>query len=130
LEIHSGEGWRLRVDPNRHPFAVLIGSRNWAAELTLAEARQLHRGVRTLMDQWRVMVPQLMPEEELIIEHAGEGLWLELSVCRQGCALRFVLEPQGHQAGTLWGLEGGWDPAATEALIEALETIHWGGEDH
>jgi hypothetical protein len=120
LEIQAGEGWRLRLDPQRQPFAVLIGGGDWAAELTAAEAAWLQAGVRTLVEQLAALTPQLMPEETIELEHTRQGLWLQLSGWPQRWSLRFVLEPYPSLAGAGRGFEGGWDAAASPALAAAL----------
>ena len=113
----------MRVDPQRQPFVVLIGGRDWAAEMTLSEARLLQNGVETLIAQLAALAPVLVPEETLELEHAAEGLWLQLSGLPGAWSLRFVLEPQPLPAGGWRGLEGGWDHPASAALAAALQGL-------
>ena len=128
MEVREGFGWRLVVDPDRRPFGVLIGGGDaeagaWAAELTLAEALALQRGVATLVEQHRALVGTLMDEEaiELAMELACEGgdLWLCLEGDRNRWCLRFVLSPAPGQRG----VEGSWEETASVALAAALETF-------
>ena len=123
VDIQSGEGWRLRVDPQRQPFSVLIGGRDWAAELTVPEAARLRAAVATLLHQLATTAPLLMPEETLELEHASEGLWLQLSGTAGQWALRFVIDDTARGVERSRGLEGGWDCAASPALAAALASI-------
>jgi hypothetical protein len=138
MEVQEGSGWRLVVDPDRQPFGVLVGGGDdevgaWAAELTLAEALALRRGVGTLVEQHRALVSTLMDEEaiELAMELAYEGgeLWLSLEGDRNRWCLRFVLTPAPGQRG----VEGSWGGEASGALAAALQTFtpaEPGGEPH
>jgi hypothetical protein len=127
MEVWEGSGWRLVVDSDRQPFGVLIGGGDaatgaWAAELTLAEALELRRGVETLLEQHRALVDTLMAEEaiELAMELACEGgvLWLCLDGDRNRWCLRFVLTPAPGRRG----VEGSWGGEASVALAAALQT--------
>ena len=128
MEVREGSGWRLVVDPDHQPFVVLIGGGDaeagaWAAELTLAEALALRRGVGTLVEQHRALVSSLMDEEaiELAMELACDGgeLWLCLEGDRNRWCLRFVLTPAPGQRG----VEGSWGGEASMALAAALQTF-------
>lgn len=116
MQVQGGEGWRLLVDPARHPFAVLIGGEDWAAEFTGAELELLAAGVARLTAQHAALCDQLMAEEELCLEWESGDLWLSLEGTRQSWQLRFVLSAAGGQRG----LEGGWSAGASPALAAAL----------
>ena len=127
MEVREGSGWRLVVDAERHPFGVLIGGGDteagaWAAELSLAEALALRRGVATLVEQHRGLVDTLMAEEaiELALELVCEGgsLWLGLEGDRNRWCLRFVLTPAPGRRG----VEGSWGGEACVALAAALQS--------
>ena len=123
MDIRSGEGWRLRVDPQRQPFSVLIGGRDWAAELTAPEAGRLRAAVAVLVRQLAATAPLLMPDETLDLEHASEGLWMQLSGTPEQWALRFLIDDTACGAERSRGLEGAWDCAASPALAAALEAV-------
>ena len=120
MHVQEGEGWRLLVDPARHPFGVLIGGAGWAAELTAPEASALQQGLARLLAQRELLAGQLMAEEaltlELDLELAEGGLWLELEGETDRWQLRFVLTPAAGQRG----LEGSWGPSASRAFAAAL----------
>ena len=123
MEIHQGEGWRLRIDPDRQPFCVLIGGADWAAELTLEELRLIQQAVLTLLDQLAAIAPMLMSEEDLTLEHERSGLWMQLDGSSQHWALRFVLQSQPDRLPPARGLEGGWDAAASGAVAALLQGL-------
>ena len=129
----EGEGWRLVLDPERQPYAVLIGGADWAAELQLEEALALMRGLHRLQVQHAALADGLMAEEAISLELetpitpeqaaapgaglSGAGvLWLELVGDRQRWSLRFVLTPEV----AVRGVEGGWSELAAPAFAAAL----------
>lgn len=123
MQVFEGEGWRLLVDPARHPFPVLIGGAAWAAEFTWDEARQLRQLAGELERQLASIADQLMPEEAIALELERElspgSLWMELEGDRQRWSLRFVLSPSpGRRA-----LEAGWEPQASAAICAALQGL-------
>ena len=124
MEVQGGEGWRLRVDPARLPFAVLIGAQQWAAELTLEELALFQRGVLVLQQQLDACRCWLMPEETLELEHDGGALWLQLSGTVDAWSLTFVLSPSECPVGARpRGLEGRWEAPAAAALAAALRGL-------
>jgi hypothetical protein len=129
VEVREGKGWRLVVDPDRWPFAALIGGAGWASELTTAELLTLQQATRRLVDQHRALVEGLMAEEALELElelpleglttadgRQGGSLWLALSGDRRRWALRLVLTP----APGVRGIEAAWDDPASAAFAAAL----------
>ena len=119
MQVQEGEGWRLLVDPARHPFVVLIGGAGWAAELTAQEAQSLRQGFGQLVDQHAALADQLMEEESIDLELDLGGLWMALEGDRCHWQVRFVLTPEGPQRG----LEGGWDASASQAFAAALADL-------
>lgn len=124
MRIQEGPGWRFGLDPGRIPFAVLIGSDHWAAELTLAEARALRDGAFALHAELAALQDRLMPEEAISLELERGALWLELEACGDALALRFVLRGEGP----VRGLEGGWGAGATAAVLALLGQLDPGDE--
>jgi hypothetical protein len=122
MQVQEGEGWRLLVDPARHPFSVLIGGEGWAAELTQAEAGLLAEGVGCLCAQHRTLIDQLLAEEAIALEWESGDLWLELEGDRQGWWLRFVL----RSSVGLRSIEGSWPPAAASAVAAGLTALRAG----
>ncbi len=116
MQVQQGTGWRFGLDPARHPYAVLIGGEDWAAELWPQEAAALLRAAQRLHDQWLTIRPQLMPDEAVTLETECGSLWAELEGTSDAVALRFVLQPMAQERG----LEGRWSADATQALLAVL----------
>jgi hypothetical protein len=115
----QGEGWRLAWQAGRQPFAVLIGGRDWAAELTGAEALQFRQGIERLLDQFAALADQLLAEEAIGLELERGPWWLSLEGDRRQWALRFVLSPDPGQRA----IEGGWEAAASTPFVAALRHL-------
>ena len=122
MQVLEGEGWRLLVDPARHPFLVLIGGEGWAAELTQTEALLLAEGVGCLCAQHSTLIDQLLAEEAIALEWESADLWLELDGDRQSWQLRFVLS----SSVGLRSIEGSWPPVAAAAVAAALTALRAG----
>jgi hypothetical protein len=122
MQVQEGEGWRLLVDPARHPFSVLIGGEGWAAELTQPEALLLAEGVGCLCAQHSTLIDQLLAEEAIALEWESADLWLELEGDRQSWQLRFVLS----SSVGLRSIEGSWPPLAASAVAAALTALRAG----
>lgn len=119
MQVDGGPGWRLQVDPQRHPYGVLIGGAGWAAELSSAEALALQQGIGRLLSQHADLQDQLMPDEAITLELDLGGLWLALEGDSLSWQLRFVLTPGGAQRA----LEAGWDRGASQAFAAALGQV-------
>lgn len=123
MQVLEGEGWRLLVDPARHPFPVLIGGEAWAAEFTWAEARELRSLAMELEHQLSALADRLMHEEAIVLELERElnpgSLWMELAGDRASWRVRFVLSP----APGCRALEAGWEPQASAAICAALLSV-------
>jgi hypothetical protein len=138
MEINEGNGWRLRIDPQRRPYGALIGGDLWAVELRSRELAALQLAVARLEAQYLQLQPTLMAEEELDLEldlelepeaPAAPGpvgqpdrsgcLHVALTAAAGRWALRFVLTPvDGARA-----VEGGWSAAASPPLAAALARL-------
>ena len=127
MQVLEGEGWRLQVNPDRHPFPVLIGGESWAAEFTWAEALELRELAGELERQLAAIADQLMPEETIALELERDlrpgSLWVELEGDSERWSLRFVLTPApGRRA-----LEAGWTAEASAAVSAALQGLAFTG---
>jgi hypothetical protein len=116
LQVQQGTGWRFGLDPARHPYAVLIGGEDWAAELRMDEAASLRQAAQRLHGQWLAIRDQLMPEEQISLDTECGPVWVELEGSAWAVALSFVLQPlPGERA-----VEGRWTAEATEILLVVL----------
>ncbi len=131
MQISEGEGWRLQLDPKRHPYSALIGGQDWAIELSSHELVEVRRGVLMLLAQRSQLLGVLMPEEELDLEldlslpamgrdaSLAGSVFVALSGNVEQWTLRFVLTPgDGSRAA-----EGAWSASASPPLAAALEGL-------
>ncbi|AFY59751.1 DUF1818 family protein [Synechococcus sp. PCC 6312] len=115
-QIHQGQGWRLGWDQSEQEFQGLLGTDNWAVELTAAEMQDFSTLLQQLASQMTEMQAHLMPEEALACEAETERVWLEVSGNPQAYSLRLMLI-SGRR------VEGEWSVAATQALLTAIQLL-------
>ncbi|AIE74603.1 MULTISPECIES: DUF1818 family protein [unclassified Synechocystis] len=113
--IQEGEGWRWGFDPNASDFPFLIGSEDWAVELTGAEFADFHRLSRELAQTVTAIAGELMEEEKICCELSSELIWLEIEGYAHAYGLRFILQ-QGRK------VEGGWPAEMVPGLLSSLQT--------
>lgn len=114
--IHEGPGWRWGFDPNAEIFPFLLGSQDWAVELTRAEFADFHRLSRDLAQTVTAIADELMEEEKICCELSSELVWLEIEGYAHAYELRFIL-CQGRKA------EGGWPAVIAPALLNSLQSF-------
>ena len=115
-QLRQGAGWRLGWDPVATEFQGLVGSADWAVELTGPEFEAFCHLMLQLAETLKAMREELMEEEAIACEAANEHLWMEVRGVPQAYHLSFIVL-QGRRA------EGEWPPAATMALLEAIHTL-------
>ncbi|MCT0225688.1 DUF1818 family protein [Synechococcus sp. CS-1328] len=116
MRVEDAQGWRLVFEAARHPFVLLVGATDWAAELRAQEALALLQGIATLTAQHGALTDQLLDEEAIELEWERGPLWMALEGDRTQWSLRFVLSPDDGQRG----LEGAWSAGAAAAFAAAL----------
>lgn len=111
--LKQGQGWRWGFDRNRE-YSALIGSEDWALELTEAEFQDFRRLLSQLKETMAMMATELMDEEKITCEIESDLLWLEAEGYPQAFSLHVIL----HQGR---GCEGSWTAIAVAELIQSLE---------
>ena len=114
--LKSGEGWRLGWRPATLDYPGLVGSDEWALELTAMEMADFCRLVQQLSHTMSQMTAELMTEEKIDCEAESDLLWLQVSGYPHSYSLRLLLS-SGRQA------EGNWSAEAVPALIIATTTL-------
>ncbi|MDB9375301.1 DUF1818 family protein [Nodularia sphaerocarpa] len=110
--IKSGLGWRIGWNPNAPEFKGLIGTEDWAIELTEAELNDFCRLLAQLADTMKQLASELMEEEKIACEAESDLLWLEVEGYAHAYSLRLILN-------TGRGVEGKWEAAAVPELLQA-----------
>ena len=111
--IKSGTGWRLGWNPDALTFKGLVGTEDWAIELTEAELNEFCRLLNQLADTMKHLATELMEEEKIACEAESDLLWMEVEGYPQAYNLRFILN-------TGRGAEGQWEAPAVLELWQAI----------
>jgi hypothetical protein len=112
----TGAGWRLGWDADAPEFSALVGSDDWAIELTAAEFEDFCRLAERLDQTIRAIASELMDEEKIACEVESELLWLEADGYPNAYGLRLIV--QSHRAG-----EGYWPATAVPSLLQTLPLL-------
>ncbi len=114
--LKQGEGWRLGWNPEASDFKGLVGTSEWAVELTGAEFDDFCRLMLQLADTMSHMSLELMDGEAITIEAQSDRLWLEARGFPQAYGMSFIVL-QGRRA------EGAWSATATPELVQSIQTL-------
>ncbi len=114
--LKSGTGWRLGWRPAVFDYPGLVGSDDWAVELTAAELADFCRLAQQLSQTMADLTNELMAEEKIDCEVESDLLWLQAAGYAHSYSLRLLLN-SGRQA------EGNWAAAAVPELIAATVTL-------
>lgn len=114
--VKTGTGWRIGWDPNAKEYKGLVGSEDWAIELTEAELNDFCRLLGQLAETMAEMASELMDEERITCEAQSDRLWMEVEGYPDSYSLRFILN-SGRRG------EGSWTHAAVPELIQAAQTL-------
>ena len=109
----EGAGFRVGWDPGGGEFMGLVGTMEWAVELTVEEWADFRRLAIELAQTMAAMAIELMDEEALSVELETDRIWMEA----EGFSLRYGLRfmTQGGR-----GVEGAWLAEAVPGLLAAI----------
>ena len=114
--IKRGQGWQIGWDADAIDFKGLIGTDDWAVELTEAELNDFCRLFAQLVETMTQMQTELMDEEAITIELESDLLWLEAEGYPHAYTLHLILLT-GRRA------EGRWAAAAVPELWQAVQAL-------
>ncbi|MBW4670848.1 MAG: DUF1818 family protein [Cyanomargarita calcarea GSE-NOS-MK-12-04C] len=114
--IKSGTGWRIGWNPQAAEFKGLVGTDDWAVELTEAELNDFCRLLKQLADTMKQLAAELMDEEKIACEVESNLVWMEAEGYPHTWCLRFILN-------TGRCVEGQLDAAAVGGLLQAADTL-------
>lgn len=114
--LKSGLGWRIGWDPQAKDYQGLVGTDDWAIELTQAELNDFCRLLEQLAQTINQMQDQLMDAEKITCEAESELLWMEIEGFPHSYNLRIILN-QGRRC------EGSWSAAVVKDLRAAAQSL-------
>lgn len=114
--LKTGIGWRIGWNPQAAEFKGLVGTDDWAIELTESELQDFCRLAVQLAETMSQLSSELMDEEKITCEAESSLVWLEVSGYAQCYSLRFILL-------TGRGAEGSWNEGAVMGLLQAAQTL-------
>ena len=114
--IKSGSGWRIGWNPQADKYQGLVGSDDWAIELTEAELDDFCRLVTELVTTINQMQAELMDKERIACEAESNLLWLEVEGYPHAYSLRLILN-RGRRC------EGNWAEGVASELADAAQRL-------
>jgi hypothetical protein len=114
--VKSGVGWRLGWDPAAAQFQGLVGTDDWALELTGAEFDDFCRLLEHLATTVEQLSHELMDEEAIACEVESDLLWLEAEGYPHRYKLHLILQT-GRRG------EGCWSAEAVPHLLQAIRSL-------
>ncbi len=110
----KGEGWRIGYRPQQQPYPALVGSDQWALELTETEWQDFCLGLQELEHSSQAAQDHLVEEEALTLEYHSD----HLTLIATGVPPQFSLFLQLH---TGRGGEGFWAAGVFFQLKRAVQ---------
>ncbi len=114
--IKKGDGWRVGWNPQADKYQALVGTDDWAIELTAAELDDFSRLLNQLIETMQHMKTELMPEEKIACEAESELLWLEVAGYTDAYTLRLIVHGDRR-------CEGNWQSGVATELAKAVQSI-------
>lgn len=114
--LKKGQGWRLGWNPYETEYKGLVGTEDWAFELTESEFSDFCRLFLQLAKTMADMEEELMDEERIACEAESNTLWLEAEGYPHQFSIRLILHTSRRA-------EGNWSEKAVEELITAVKTF-------
>ena len=109
----EGAGFRVGWNRSGGEFVGLVGTGDWAVELTGDEWADFRRLASQLAEAMAAMAIELMEEEAVAVELETGYLWMEVEGFPLRYGLRFMT--QGGR-----GIEGAWPAEAVPGLLGAI----------
>ncbi len=115
-QIKQGKGWRVGWNSDAPIYQGLIGTDDWAIELTTTEIKELQRLLSQLIESLSAIADQLMAEEKIVVELESDILWLEVEGYIDNYAFSLILH--NHRR-----CEAHWPASAVPPLVQAIQTL-------
>lgn len=115
-QLKAGEGWRIGWDASASIYKGLIGTDEWAIELTEAELEDFCRLALELASTMQQIASELMDEEQISCEAESDRLWLEADGFPHAYELRVMVLGDRR-------CEGSWKADVVPLLLQAVQTL-------
>lgn len=112
--LKKGDGWRIGWNPYADSYQGLVGSNEWAIELTETEFHDFCRLLLQLDRTMQEMAAELVSEERIACEAESDQVWLEVEGYPHAFSLRLIVQ-------TGRGAEGNWSESALPELIAVVK---------
>jgi Domain of unknown function (DUF1818) len=120
--LKQGAGWRIGWNSAAHDFKALVGTDDWAVELTTEEFEDFCRLLFQLIATVDQMAEELVPEEAIACEVSSDRLWMEVRGNPQSYDLHLILLT-GRQ------VEAHWPANVIPSLIDAAQVLQSFSDD-
>ena len=117
--LKKGAGWRIGWNPEAETYKGLVGTDNWAIELTEGELDDFCQLLLQLAKTMEQMKQELMETERIACEVERDRLWMEVEGYPHAYSLRLIL----HQDRRC---EGNWSPEAIPELVQIVQEFKKG----
>lgn len=114
--IKKGAGWRIGWDSQAELYQGLVGTDDWAIELTKDELDDFCRLLAQLVATMAQMQAELMDEERIVCEAETDLLWMEVEGYPHAYSLRLILNQ--HRC-----FEGSWQAEVVLELASACQNL-------
>lgn len=115
--LKSGTGWRIGWNPAGE-YPGLVGSDDWAFELSAIEFADFCRLLGQLAENMRSIQAELMDEESIACEAESDLVWIQVAGFPSKYSLRLILN-------TGRSCEGNWAADAVPELIVAAASLEF-----
>ena len=114
--LKKGKGWRVGWYAEAKQYQGLIGTEDWAIELTATEFKEFYRLLRQLTNTMRQIKSELMDEEKIAIEAESSLMWIEAEGYPEQYTLRLILHCDRR-------CEGNWRAGVASELLSVMQRI-------
>lgn len=116
--LKKGKGWRIGWDQKASIYKGLVGTDDWAFELTEAEFKDFCRFLQQLTETMEIMKEELMEDERIACEAESNLVWLEVEGFPHNYSLRLILHHERR-------CEGNWNEDTVKGLAEAVHSFRY-----
>ncbi|HBE17401.1 MAG TPA: DUF1818 domain-containing protein [Cyanobacteria bacterium UBA11149] len=114
--LKNGLGWRLGWNPQEIEYQGLVGTDDWAIELTGDELDDFCRLLIHLSQTMEDMAGELMDEEKISCEAESDLIWMEVEGYPDAYSVRLILN-RGRRC------EGSWNSEAVAGLVAGVRSL-------